>query len=137
MTTRPAASAGYRRGYRLSLRSGVGVSETSTTSYALALGARLRAIRVQQGMSLHAVGRKSEGRWKAIENGSYERGSRAVTVQRLADLAEFYGVPVAELLPGGSESAAPAAAAGRVVIDLERLAEVPTERGAPHSRYVA
>ena len=31
--------------------------------YAHALGARLRAIRAQQGLSLHGVEEKSEGRW--------------------------------------------------------------------------
>ena len=109
----------------------------SETSYALALGARLRAIRVQQGLSLHAVERKSEGRWKAVVVGSYERGSRAISVQRLAELADFYGVPVAELLPGGGESSGSGGAAGRVVLDLERLAELPAERSAPLTRYVA
>ena len=53
----------------------------------------------QQGLSLHGVEEKSEGRWKAVVVGSYERGDRAVTVAKLAELAEFYGVPVAELLP--------------------------------------
>src|SRR5207344_3148755 len=69
--------------------------------YAHALGARLRAIRAQQGLSLHGVEEKSEGRWKAVVVGSYERGDRAVTVAKLAELADFYGVPVAELLPEG------------------------------------
>ena len=63
--------------------------------YAHALGARLRSIRAQQGLSLHGVEEKSEGRWKAVVVGSYERGDRAVTVAKLAELAEFYGVPVA------------------------------------------
>src|SRR5256885_9988552 len=72
------------------------------SEYAKALGARLRAIRTQQGLSLHGVEEKSHGRWKAVVVGSYERGDRAVTVQKLAELADFYGVPVAELLPGGS-----------------------------------
>ena len=53
------------------------------SDYARALGARLRAIRTQQGLSLHGVEEKSEGRWKAVVVGSYERGDRAVTVQRL------------------------------------------------------
>jgi transcriptional regulator with XRE-family HTH domain len=69
------------------------------SEYAKALGARLRAIRTQQGLSLHGVEEKSRGRWKAVVVGSYERGDRAVTVQKLAELADFYGVPVGELLP--------------------------------------
>jgi transcriptional regulator with XRE-family HTH domain len=67
--------------------------------YAKALGARLRAMRMQQHLSLHGVERKSEGKWKAVVVGSYERGDRAVSVQRLAELADFYGVPVSDLLP--------------------------------------
>jgi transcriptional regulator with XRE-family HTH domain len=112
--------------------------ESAPTPYALSVGQRLRAIRIQQGLSLHAVERKSNGRWKAVVIGSYERGNRAVTVPRLAELAEFYGVPVAELLPDGSTGAAGSADTGqRLVLDLERLAELPDERAAPLARYVA
>ena len=106
------------------------------SDYARALGARLRAIRTQQGLSLHGVEEKSEGRWKAVVVGSYERGDRAVTVQKLAELADFYTVPVAELLP----DAAPAAAADppqRLVLDLERLGQVPAEKAGPLARYAA
>src|SRR6266480_853992 len=71
------------------------------SEYAKSLGARLRSIRQQQGLSLQGVEEKSAGRWKAVVVGSYERGDRAVTVSRLAELAEFYRVPVAELLPEG------------------------------------
>jgi transcriptional regulator with XRE-family HTH domain len=106
------------------------------TDYAKALGARLRAIRTQQGLSLHGVEEKSQGRWKAVVVGSYERGDRAVTVQRLSELAEFYGVPVGELLPEGQ--AAPAnEPAARIVIDLEQLSTVPAEQAAPLARYAA
>ena len=69
------------------------------SDYAKALGAKLRAIRQQQGLSLHGVEERSGGRWKAVVVGSYERGDRAVTVQKLAELADFYSVPVSELLP--------------------------------------
>src|SRR3954468_1747101 len=77
-----------------------------SSEYAKQLGAKLRAIRTQQGLSLHGVEEKSQGRWKAVVVGSYERGDRAVTVQRLAELADFYGVPISDLPPD-----APAAAA--------------------------
>ena len=108
------------------------------SDYAKALGARLRAIRTQQGLSLHGVEEKSHGRWKAVVVGSYERGDRAVTVQRLAELADFYGVPVSELLPEG-ETASPAAgeAPVRLIIDLERLTSVPAPQAAPLARYAA
>ena len=106
------------------------------TDYARALGSRLRAIRTQQGMSLHGVEERSTGRWKAVVVGSYERGDRAVTVQRLAELADFYGVPVGALLPdagGGTVVEAPP----RLVIDLEKLARIPADRSAPLARYTA
>jgi transcriptional regulator with XRE-family HTH domain len=105
------------------------------SEYAKALGARLRAIRQQQGLSLHGVEQKSRGRWKAVVVGSYERGDRAVTVPRLAELAEFYGVPVTELLPGGTAPVSAGAAAERLVLDLERLGGLPPE-GDALTRFV-
>lgn len=107
-----------------------------STEYAKALGGRLRAIRTQQGLSLHGVEKKSAGRWKAVVVGSYERGDRAVTVQKLAELADFYGVPVSELLPDPRPSAG-TAPTQRVVLDLERLGALPAEMAGPLARYAA
>ncbi len=93
--------------------------------YAKALGARLRAIRMQQHLSLHGVERKSGGKWKAVVVGSYERGDRAVSVQRLAELAEFYGVAVGDLLPPEDTGFTTAAPSGtplsRIVLNIERV----------------
>ena len=107
------------------------------SDYAKALGTRLRAIRTQQGLSLHGVEDKSQGRWKAVVVGSYERGDRAVTVQRLSELAAFYGVPVNELLPEGHGITATSEPAPRIVIDLEQLSGVPVDQSAPLARYAA
>lgn len=107
-----------------------------SSEYARALGGRLRAIRTQQGLSLHGVEEKSQGRWKAVVVGSYERGDRAVTVQRLSELAEFYHVPVSELLPGALPGGA-AEPPPRLVLDLEALSSVPPERSGPLQRYTA
>jgi transcriptional regulator with XRE-family HTH domain len=92
------------------------------------LGARLRAIRTQQHLSLHGVERKSGGKWKAVVVGSYERGDRAVSVQRLAELADFYGVPVSDLLPPDDS---PFSGAGggttplnRIVLNLDKVANL-------------
>jgi len=99
------------------------------SDYAKTLGARLRAIRTQQGLSLHGVEEKSRGRWKAVVVGSYERGDRSVTVQKLAELAEFYGVPVSELLPGDA-SPGVLAPVPKLVIDLEPCPSCPRNRRA-------
>jgi transcriptional regulator with XRE-family HTH domain len=86
-----------------------------------ALGARLRRIRAQQGLSLAQVEQRSAGRWKAVVVGAYERGDRAVTVERLAALAAFYDVPISHLLPPLSP-APEDLGDDSVLLDLTRLA---------------
>lgn len=111
--------------------------------YAKLLGSRLRAIRAQQHLSLHGVERRSEGRWKAVVIGSYERGDRAISVQRLAELADFYGVPVGELLPreAGSASTSAGSPAGsalaKVVLNLTRLRALDDADAEPLLRFVS
>ncbi len=100
------------------------------------VGARLRAIRNQLGLTLRDVEERSEGQWKAVVVGSYERADRAVSLPRLHQLAEFYGVDIAELLPGGmpkvSDEPPP------LVVDLGRLRSVSTDRELwPLVRFVA
>jgi transcriptional regulator with XRE-family HTH domain len=109
----------------------------SSREYAKALGARLRSIRAQQHLSLHGVERKSGGRWKAVVVGSYERGDRAVSVQRLSDLAEFYGVPVSELLPAERVPTSGSPGPTKIVLNLERLQTVPAEDAGTLIRFAA
>jgi transcriptional regulator with XRE-family HTH domain len=92
--------------------------------YQQELGDRLRSIRNQQGLTLQDVEQRSEGRWKAVVVGSYERGDRAISVSKLAALAAFYGVPVSELLPTPADAMEQPRAQGtaeRVVLDLTVL----------------
>jgi transcriptional regulator with XRE-family HTH domain len=67
------------------------------------IGDRLRAIRRQQGLSLHDVEARSGQEFKASVLGAYERGERALSVGRLIRLAELYDVPPDQLLPKGVE----------------------------------
>lgn len=109
------------------------------SDYQSRLGQRLRDIRNQQGMTLQDVEDASEGKWKAVVIGAYERGDRAISAAKLADLASFYGVPVAELLPEPEPRAPRPNGAGRpgpVMLDLNRLtSEEVSSQLKPISRY--
>ncbi|HEX2236121.1 MAG TPA: transcriptional regulator [Actinomycetota bacterium] len=110
----------------------------ASRGYGKELGRRLRAIRQQKGMSLHEVQESSSGRWKAAVVGAYERGDRNVTVARLAELASFYGVPLAEILPGDERPAAGRADGRlRLVLDLESLERVPRPERDRVERFAA
>ena len=103
--------------------------------YSAAVGARLRVVRHRRGMTLLQVEQRSAGRFTAAVVGSYERGDRAVTVPTLAELAEFYDVPTAQLLPQH-----PTAATGgdrTLRIDLHRLAALPAQHVGPLARYAS
>ena len=113
-------------------------AESVDPAYTHEVGGRLRAIRKQQRLSLQAVETRSEGRFKAVVVGSYERGDRVVSVNRLAELADFYGVPITELLPPGSVAPPPASRSGvgeRIVLNLRRLRELPLEQSEAADRY--
>lgn len=112
----------------------------SRSEYQDQLGQRLRAVRTQQDLTLQQVEERSEGKWKAVVIGAYERGDRAISAAKLADLAGFYGVPVAELLPdpvpevpvdrGGDQP--------HVVLDLTQLEDAGSDPVfEPVSRYAA
>ena len=87
------------------------------------IGARLRSIRNQQGLSLAEVQQRSEDRWKAVVVGAYERGDRTITIARLQELAAFYGVPLADLLPPTRDDSTTTLPTepDRYVLDLPRL----------------
>jgi transcriptional regulator with XRE-family HTH domain len=106
-------------------------------AYGKLLGAKLRAIRQQQKLSLNAVQELSSGRWKAVVVGSYERGDRALTVARLAELAAFYDVPVSEIVPAAtvrSVRSYQSSSAG-IVLDLQGLRAMSVERAGPLARF--
>ncbi len=81
----------------------------------VSLGQRLRAARRQRGWSLGDVESRTDGEFKASVVGAYERGERAISVQRFVRLAESYGVPGSELLP-------PTPSDEGLIIDLDALA---------------
>lgn len=89
-------------------------------AFSQTVGARLRAVRRQRGMSLADVEERSKGRWSASALGAYERGFRNITVPRLHALAGYYDVPMAVLLGEPVADAAPLNPQA-IVLDLEAL----------------
>ena len=83
----------------------------------VALQARLRAVRVSKDLTLAQVSIQSKGSISAIALGSYERGDRSLSTQKLFEISQIYGVPVAELLSSPNKGID----SGRVIIDLRKL----------------
>ena len=71
----------------------------------LHIGARLKHIRRQQGLTLKQIEIKSRGKWKAVVIGSYERGTRSLSVAKAEELASFYGVPLSAFFTEREQSA--------------------------------
>lgn len=94
-----------------------------TDSYNQDVGERLRAIRKQKGLSLQEVEALSRQEFKASVLGAYERGERSLSLPRMHRLADFYGVPVDQLLPRIDRSPSPVRTwtSGGVTIDLSKL----------------
>jgi transcriptional regulator with XRE-family HTH domain len=63
------------------------------------LGANLRAMRMAYGLSLADVTRLSGGRIRAARLCSYELGTRQLHPEGLEEVAAFYGVRAADLIP--------------------------------------
>ena len=67
----------------------------------------MKSVRKAKGMTLREVEAKSGGTWKAVVIGSYERCDRALSIKKAINLANFYQVPLNELLGLTSESKSP------------------------------
>jgi len=105
--------------------------------YAKALGSKLRAIRQQAGLVAYTASSRSlvaGGRpWSSGPTNGATARSRC---RSWLELADFYGVPVAELLPEG-RGAVRRRTATKIVINLERLQQLPADKVGPLARYAA
>ena len=69
---------------------------TQPTPKSVAL--QLRSLRKSRGWTLHDIEQKSHGSIKSVVMGSYERGTRAISLARCLELANLFAIPIAELL---------------------------------------
>jgi transcriptional regulator with XRE-family HTH domain len=108
--------------------------DDSPSAFSVEVGQRLRAVRRARELSLDDVERTSGGRWSASAVGAYERGFRNLSLPRLRELAEFYGVPMGVLLGEADGQGRASARMVKVVLDLETLGRI--EEADPVVRYL-
>lgn len=86
---------------------------------------RLRGLRLAAGLTLKQVEIKSRGVWKAVVVGSYERGTRHLSLYKAVELCDFYGADISAL-----GQLRPSESRENLVLDLlelSRLRELPDE----------
>ncbi|MSX70118.1 MAG: helix-turn-helix domain-containing protein [Actinobacteria bacterium] len=83
------------------------------------LGRTLRALRRSRNWTLEDFEKASDGRIKAVVLGSYERGSRSISVSKLEAIAAIYEVPITAILIHKNNQSTPNFV--NVVIDLRKL----------------
>jgi transcriptional regulator with XRE-family HTH domain len=92
---------------------------------------RLRIIRKSKGWSLQDVERNSNGKWKAVVIGSYERADRAISLKKAILLMDFYQVPVSELFP----DIPPQVSTRSIALDLVKLSAEQSEYSSMIQRF--
>ena len=84
---------------------------------------QLRELRRKKGFTLEEFERLSEGEFKAVVLGSYERGARAISLVRLEKLAKIYEVPLEYFFKIKSTAEL---SENRLIFDLRRIRKLET-----------
>ena len=103
--------------------------------FTVEVGRALRRARKTRGLTLRELLRTSLGRFKPSSVAGYERGERAISLERFCELAEFYGITADRLLTEVLQNLAPEVRA-ELVIDLDRLTLMVDEEGSRLAEFV-
>ncbi len=91
------------------------------------IGRALRRVRRSRGLTLQSVAALSEGAFKATSVAGYERGERAITLERFCRLCELYAVSPDRLL---ADVVRTAGSKGEVLVDLTLLESLGSAEGS-------
>jgi transcriptional regulator with XRE-family HTH domain len=83
------------------------------------ISARIRRQRTARSLTLQDIERLSAGRIKAVVMGSYERGSRAISLARAIEIANLFSIPLTELIEEPSTRISGEGAL--LILDLRKL----------------
>lgn len=91
-----------------------------------ALGEVLRDARRRLGLTIREAASRSGTRFRPSAIGGYERGERAISLERFCDMAALYGIPPDRLLADVLDRLRPEGRA-EIVVDLTELELLPGE----------
>ena len=96
---------------------------------------RIRRLRKSRGLTLHDIERLSKGRIKAVVVGSYERGTRAISLSRTIEIADLFGIPVTELISDGADQSRTETTA--LVFDLRAIEKLSSLNDSSEIRHIS
>lgn len=86
------------------------------------ISARIRKQRKARSLTLQDIEKLSGGRIKAVVMGSYERGSRAISLARTIEIANLFSIPLTELIE--EPRSHPSGIGDLLIFDLRKLREI-------------
>ena len=73
----------------------------------------------------------SNGKWKAVVVGSYERADRAISLKKAISLMQFYQVPITELFPEITTEVS----ARSISVNIAKLESTTDHRAQPLGKF--
>lgn len=119
MMQRARLSSSSEHGAATHQPEGDGADMSERVDLERACARKLRELRKRRGLTLDEVESISGGAIKAVVLGSYERETRAISLARLQQLSEIYGVDISYFIGGGKLELAHSNS--RLIFDLRRI----------------
>ena len=99
---------------------------------------KIRQLRREKGLTLLECEILSRGRIRAVVLGAYERGDRSMSLKKVIEIAELFGVPLAHLIAADLQPEQSRIAGSRHIYDLRALrALAPSEQKILLFRYLS
>ncbi|GAB4244850.1 MAG: hypothetical protein Kow00129_04590 [Thermoleophilia bacterium] len=107
--------------------------------YVEAVGEKLRRLRLERGLSLQEVCERSGGAFVVSTLSAYERGKRSLSLERVLELADIYGLSPTTLLEveEGAESAGNLSQNRPLRIRTDHLDRLNPDERRPLENYLA
>jgi transcriptional regulator with XRE-family HTH domain len=106
--------------------------------YAELVGDKLRKLRQERGLSLQEVCDRSGGSFVVSTLSAYERGKRSLSLERLLELSDIYGIspPVLLDVEGNGDMQGSLGRSAPLRVNLENLSKLSSGERRPLENYI-